>query len=115
MDRSVYVRNVTFEDAGAVHHGNAGHADVVLDSHGLAGENSALRTGYVATPVPSPQWVVFRLGSRPWGPRVFDRQAGSGKLVQPGIRVQDGLAQLNVGLHIGRGWVQVVRACLQSF
>src|SRR5207237_6593223 len=48
----VDLRRVALEHAGAVHHRDSGHADVVLDGHRLAREQAPGRALDLSPPVP---------------------------------------------------------------
>ena len=78
-------RGIAFENAAAVHHGDAGDTDVVLDGQGFSRQRSRGRAFDIRPPVPGPERVVFRLGPIARCPRIGDRQARLGEFIQTGV------------------------------
>lgn len=107
-DGGVDLRGIAFEDAGAVHHRYARHADVVLDRDGLAREHAGGGAFDLAPPVPGAEGVVLWLRPTPRAAAVFHRWGRRGQLVDPGVRGEHTCHQPAEGLEIVHGEVQVV-------
>lgn len=95
----VDLRDIAFEQRRAVHHGNAGDADVVLDRNFLAAQQSIRATMDIRLPVPGAVRVFRRRRPVSRRPRRHRRQCGRDQLVKPAIRSQRSLESLLKGCN----------------
>src|SRR5262249_29441379 len=73
-DGGVDFGHIALERARAVHHRHAGHADVVLDRHRLAGKHALAAAGDVRLPVPGVVPVLLADRAIAGRARVLDRK-----------------------------------------
>src|SRR6202035_3283039 len=65
------IGDVALQRRGAVHHGNAGETDVVLDGNGLAGQFAARRALDRGLDVPGVVFVLLAFRAVAGRPRIF--------------------------------------------
>ena len=102
------IGNVALQDAGAVHHGDSGDADVVFDGDSPPRKQAAFRSLYFASPVPGPQGIVLRSGTIAGVSRVLHLQRRLGELIKASVRFQHWGHQAAKGLQVLVGGAEAV-------
>ena len=90
-----------FHRRRAVHHRHAGHADVVLDGHGLARKLAARSAGDRGLDVPRGMLVFIAGGLVRLAARILHRRQVIGQLVDDVVGIEVGLQKNPVGLCLG--------------
>ena len=94
-DGRIRIGRVAFEGRGAVHHGNAGEADVVLQRDGLAGKLAAGGALDLGLDVPGVVFVLLAFGAIARRARIFHRR----DIVRHGVdRFVGGVVRLHQGV-----------------